>query len=252
MGRREHHFDPIKTREHLLASYGVAMNLTAEFDPIQKDRSLTGYGEAMINQGIECLLVGLDDLGYQVLERGVRWLSIANEEREIPHIYFPDTTEAARYFAVGLGNWLLHGLHDWNAFDKFARHYDQYFSRQNVLDCAELGLVLPEYVAARACERAIDLFERTSALKMPRSLNNIRSAPCMSYVVAIHRLGRQYTENDLRQALQSFLSQEIPSDLGSNHRKAAATWMKIAHWTGEQTRQSAREALLHCYDYLKV
>ena len=249
MGRQDHQFVPAATRAHLLASYGIAMNLDADFDQIRNDRSLTGYGEAMISQGIECLLVGLDDAGNQVLERGVQWLTVANEEKEMPRIYFPNATEAARYFAVGLGNWLLHDIHDCNAFDKFTWHYDQYFSVQKTLDRKECSSALPEYVAAGMYQRAINLFESIPGAKKPVDLRNL-SAPGISYAVAVHRLRLQYPEDELRQATQLFLSREIPSDLKNNHRKAAATWMKVAHWANESKPRSAREALLRCYDYL--
>ena len=70
----------------------------------------------------------------------------------------------------------------------------------------------------------------------------------MSYVLARHRLGLEYTDEEVDKALHSFLKRNVRSEwLDRGQQTTAARWMKIAFW---KPGDDPVATFLKCYDYL--
>ena len=69
----------------------------------------------------------------------------------------------------------------------------------------------------------------------------------MSYVIARHRLGLQYTSDEIQDALDRFLKRNVPKWCDGGQVQTLARWMKIAFW---KPGDDPVATLLKCYDYL--
>jgi hypothetical protein len=81
-------------------------------------------------------------------------------------------------------------------------------------------------------------------------LARARSEAQMSYVLCRHYLNGEYDWAEVDMAMRKFLKHNVNTWLTDGHYLRAAEWMKIAHWSGEETPLSARTVVLACYDYL--
>jgi hypothetical protein len=115
----------------------------------------------------------------------------------------------------------------------------------------EINLVLPHDVDARAYTEGLARFDH-AGMTPPASLARVRSEGQMTYVLCRHDLLGEYDPVDVAATTKQFLKYNINTWLANGHYLRAAEWMKIAHWSGEESEMSAREAVLRCYDYLAV
>jgi hypothetical protein len=120
---------------------------------------------------------------------------------------------------------------------------------KHVRDKIEIGLTLPSYVDARAYAEALVRFD-DAGMKPPVSLTRVRSEAQMSYVLCRHYLTGECGRAEVDMAIRKFLKYNVNAWLTEGDYLRAAQWMKIAHWSGEETPLSARKAVLACYDYL--
>jgi hypothetical protein len=112
-----------------------------------------------------------------------------------------------------------------------------------------IGLTMPEYVDASAYREALALFH-DAHMKPQASLARIRSEAQMSYVLCRYFLGEAYEQPEMEATIKRFLKHNVNTWLLDGQYLRAAEWMKIAHWSGEASAASARDTVLHCYDYL--
>jgi hypothetical protein len=244
-------FHPADERSTLLKPYCIASDLSAKFDEVHSKRALTGYAHSMVNMGVQCLLVGFDEPGYQLLEKGRSWLRVAIDEHEIPRGYFQYATEARRLWEFSLCGWLLDGKHDVLSLKLAVDLREQYYRPQRP-DKMELGLALPTYLEAGEYEVGIKRYETIRGMAPPESPRKALGEGRMAYVMCLHREQGLYDAKEVERALRRFLRRHVPESLDGAHYSTAAQWMKIAHWDGVASRESAHEALLRCYDYLSV
>jgi hypothetical protein len=88
----------------------------------------------------------------------------------------------------------------------------------------------------------------SAGLKKPVNLRRIKGERTMCYVLAQHRLGVAYANDEIAVAPQTFLKRSVKEWLGRYGAfSSAARWMKIAHW---QPGDDPIATLLRCYDYL--
>jgi hypothetical protein len=243
-------FDPVKRRSLLLGDLGVEWELRQDFDECRALGGLGGNADAFLGSGILCLLIGLDQSASKLFQKAKQWIeaAIANDER--PNWYRAGGTEASRYHTLAICNWLLDARHDADSFQHYVSFEDQYFMDPQVArDKIEASLVVPAYVSARALQRALEIIAM-ARIPEPKSLNGIRSEAQMSYALARHRLGLEFTSDEIDTALQRFLTRHMDKWLGDGHAVRAAEWMKIAYWDPSESRISPHDAILKCYQHL--
>ena len=73
----------------------------------------------------------------------------------------------------------------------------------------------------------------------------------MAYILCRQRLGEAYTDAEVRTAVRRFLTKKVGPWLDGGQYPTVAMWMKLTAWDGVETAESAKRALLRCYDYLR-
>ncbi len=114
------------------------------------------------------------------------------------------------------------------------------------LDKVHVQTSLAPYLEAGEYETLVRRFESVK-LSRPKNLRRIQGEGTMCYVLALHRLGLDYTAEEIAAALETFLKRSVGRWLGSGLYSDAARWMKIAHW---HPGDDPISTVLRCYDYL--
>jgi hypothetical protein len=238
-------FDPEMTRRALL-EYELAESRKDDLREAGKDRSLTGCGDGIYITCLDCCLVGMFDAARELLPKAQAFLKAAAEESEIPRRYFRGGTEASRLATLAMCRWLGEGMHDLQSLRESVAWRELSFSSQKQTDKTETQLVLAIYLDAGQYDV---LFQRFAAagLKIPTRLRQIQGEGTMSYAIARHRAGLEYTAEEVAAAIETFLKRHVPQWLSGGHSPAVARWMKIAFW---KPGDDPIATLLRCYDYL--
>jgi hypothetical protein len=203
-----------------------------------------------LGYAVLCLLVGLNEGASKLLQKAKQWVEIAIAEDEGGATLGPGGNAASRHHTVAMCTWLLEGRHDAEALQQFVVFEDKFIKQPAIAkDKIEVSLVLPTYINARAFERTLEIFA-VARIPEPKSLEGIRNGAQMSYVLARHRMGLDYTADEVDGALKRFLMRHMDKWLGDGHAVQAAEWMKIAYWDPHEAEMSPKEAILKCYDHL--
>jgi hypothetical protein len=238
-------FDPTRI-ERSLREVMIEFCREIDFPKTLEDHSLGGYGQEMLTTATECLLVGIYDVGRELLLKARTFLQAACERHEIPRVYGKGFTESERMSEFALCLWLMHGRHDEKSWNEAAEWRDVWFEESPNDGKRDIQLALTEYLDAGQYERVVERFEWAEA-KKPASLRHIRGEGSMSYVIARQRLGLEYTREEVDAATQTFLKRHIPQWLGSDGRVAdSARWLKLALW---KQGDDPIATLLRAYDY---
>ncbi len=243
-------FDPVDERRLLDGKTGYARLLNRAFEEMRDAGGLASSARVQLNKAVQCLLVGYDEPAKALLARAQEWVTIAIRDDERPGTYTRGGTEGNRHLTLALCNWLLQGKHDSENYAHYIEHYDPFLIREkHIRNKMLIGLTLQCYVDARAYTEALARFDY-AGMKPPASLARIRSEGQMSYVLCRHYLTGEYDRAEVDMAMRKFLKYNVNTWLTNGHYLDAAEWMKIAHWSGEETPLSVRAAVLACYDYL--
>jgi hypothetical protein len=243
-------FDPLERRRRLDGRNGHRWDLSFSFDEFRDDRALASCANHYLTTAVYCLLVGYDAPAKALLARAHEWVTIAIRDDERPSDDVRGGTEGSRHLTLALCNWLRRGEHDNENYALYIEHYDPFLVREkHARNKMQIGLVLPEYLDARAYTQALVRFA-DAGMKPPVSLARVRSEAQMSYVLCRHYLTGEYDPAELDATIKRFLKYNVNHWLIDGHALRAAQWMKIAHWSGEETPLAARAAVLACYDYL--
>ena len=239
-------FDPVTDRATLLELM-LPLAKQDNLDEAREHRSLYGFGSSMLGTGIECFLLGYFEDGREISTKALSFLRTAVAEKEIPKSYNRGATEKLQLCDFALCEWLVESRNDLNKRTEAVRWKELWFDSLGRTDKTEVQLTLPYYLDAEEYDA---LFHRYDAagLKPPKSLRNIRGQGTMSYVLARHRRGLEYSDEEVRAALDSFLKRNVREDwLDRGQYDTVALWMKIAFW---QPGDDPIATLLRCYDYL--
>lgn len=243
-------FDVAATKSQLLSEVGFEWELSSDFERARSKRSLTGWGSGFLHRAIECLLVGFDEPAYKLLEKALVWLLAAMDEKEVPRGLTLNGAETFRLEDIAICRWLLSGQHDAESLQSAVKRREVDMTSEG-RHKQSLELTLVVYLDAGRCERAIELFDTTRGFSPPKSPAQVRTQARMVYVLCKHRCRGEYTDGDIRKCLASFLRKQVDECLKGPYT-TLARWMKIAHWDGIASRESARAALLHCFNYVEV
>lgn len=245
-------FDVERERELLLQDVGgYEWALKDDRDEARSVGGLASTAHADLGTAIECILVGFDAPAIQLIEKSLSWLKEAIDRDEKPQRYAENGTEAQRFKDYALGRWLLDGTHDDESLQKFVQHEDRFLACSRLSrDKTEVSFILPDYVNARAYDRAIGIFSNTPGLSPPSSLRNLGSEARMSYVICQRRLERDYSDGEVADAARQFLTKNMDKWLGGGHAGRAAQWIKIIYGTNGDNDVPPRELLMKCYEHL--
>jgi hypothetical protein len=244
-------FDPTHERDILDGHVGYKWVLGRPFASSTETSVLASKSNADLDRAVQCLLVGYDEPAYALLKRVHDVLGARIREKENAGDGGREPSDHNIHFNFALCTWLLHGEHDQKNYTAYVKKSEQFLDGSKELrrHKPEIGLALPEYVDARAYQEALALFHN-AGMKPPASLARIRSEAQMSYVLCRYQLGEAYEQPEIETTIKRFLKHNVNTWLLDGQYTRAAEWMKIAHWSGEASAASAREAVLHCYDYL--
>jgi hypothetical protein len=244
-------FDADHERQLLLGPVGFDWRLGLDQAEARSERSMGNHASSFVRMAVQCLVVGFDDPAYQLLQKAKSWLETAIAENEIPRSYFQYGTEASRFRDLALCKWFLDGTHDSASLSRAVSLREQYFETRGA-DKVEVGMVLPIYVEAGDNDLGMRRFESTRGMSPPKSLRNVSGEGRMAYVLCRQHLDGDYVQSDIDEALQRVFRRHMDEWLNHGQATTAARWMKIAHWDRTHSTESAKAALLHCYDYVCV
>lgn len=246
-----HYFDLEEKRSNQLSSGALPLMLKICREPLEKlrtERVLTARSSTILNEAALAIIVGLREPGLQLAEKVLEWVSIAIDEQERPMYYSPKGTEAQRYACKAFALWLLGRPIDSELVELFVANSTEYRLGEGK-DKIGISLSLPEYVALEAYEPALDVWQQCGKFQPPPAIEKITSEANMCYVVANHRLGREYSADDEQLALSRFLKRNVDAAwLARGHAMRVATWMKIAYW---KPGDDPIETVMRCHEFLK-
>ncbi len=234
-------FDP-KEKKRQLKGFAIAHYRERSMADAKEKAALNGTGRGMTGCGVQCLLVGFFDIGQELLLKARIYVRASIEHKEEP--YF---TEHDRLYDFALLNWLVARSHDLKSLKAAVGLKERWFSDQPTVLKTEVQAALPGYLDAEEYETLMRRYEGAGLTK-PANLRRIQGEGTMCYVIARHRLGLDYTPEEIKAAVDTFLKRRVSQWLG--HAGAytdAAHWMKLAFW---KKGDDPIAAVLRCYDYL--
>ncbi len=235
-------FDPQSRRRNLQTEFlDYLYNLS--YEQISHERTMDSSGCLIINIAIECYLVGLPSDGSALLQKAHTFLRVAHEQNEYDKVGMGIVLE---YLAIA--NWLVNRQTDLESLVLSVDWTEKRFAAERTKpDKGDVQLSLPPYLEAERYDTLIARYE-SARLKQPKNIRRILGEGTMCYVLARHRLGLEYTDEEIAAALETFLKRSVKEWLGRyGNFITAALWMKIAHW---KPGDDPIATLLRCYDYL--
>jgi hypothetical protein len=243
MARRR--FDPTELRNTLLGDLGVEWQLQRSFQNSKNSGGLSASAHADLGTAIQCILVGLDEPVRQLLARAQEWATEAAASEK-------ETANWMAFQTLVMCEWLLGNRHNWRTYQEFMSQLDRLLDNPSIAnDAVNVSLILPGFVDGGAYKRALEVFGRTRELVEPASLGEVHNEAQMCFVAAKHRLGLDYTEEEVANACDQFMSKNMDKWLRDGHLVRAAEWMKIIWGNHEDTALSPNATILKCYDYVR-
>lgn len=249
-------FDPNEEIK-ILKSFRYRLDLEFPFEEAKKAKALASCADSFIITAVYCYLVGLNEPAEQLLKKTYEWLKSAIEQKEQPKLrdfVYPEDVicgpEPMRYEDMTLLYWLLNNKQDTDSFEKYVEYEDHYLQNPKMYDKWNIHLTLPTYLDGGYYERVLEIFNRTPGLKPPADPGRIKNEGGMVYVLAKHYMGQDYTEEQVKSALNGFLNRNVNGWLVNGHSARAARWMKLAYWNPNPGTITPRETILKCYNHL--
>ena len=232
-------FDPQFNRRQL-ESYGIQVFRDISHPAAAQGEYLGNSAVLMLETATECFLVGLFEEARELLEKADAFLTASLECNETRHPGRGIVLEK-----IAFANWLLNGVEDLQSLRASVAWREKWYQTKNIVDRGEVQLALVPYLEAEQFDTLMARYESVGLTK-PKSLRHIKGEGTMCYVLARHRLGLDYTDDEISQALQTFLKRCM-EDWLFGHYCTVARWMKIAHW---KPGDDPIATVLRCYDYL--
>jgi hypothetical protein len=232
-------FDP-KFHRKQLKSYLVNVFKDTSFAEAAEGGYLGNSADLMLETALDCFLVGLFDEGRVLLNKAHTFLNASLERDEKGH-----PGRAIVLDCLTLANWLRDGDQDMRALRAAVESKEERFENDGAPTSVEIQLSLALYLEAGELETLSRRFER-AGLSKPKNIRRIKGEGTMAYVLARHRLGFEYTDDEVATALDMFLKRSVGEWI-RGHYTTVARWMKIAHW---KPGDDPIATVLRCYDYL--
>lgn len=197
----------------------------------------------MVETAVECCLVGLFSDARKLFLKARHFLQSADQRNEQSKV-----AVGSVFDKHALANWFLNREIDLDSLRQCVDLREAWFAAQRTKpDKVNVQLSLLPYLEAESYKLLIGRYE-SAGLKKPANLRRIQGEGTMCYVMARHRLGMEYSDEEIAAALETFLKRSVKEWLGRYGAfSTAARWMRIAHW---QPGDDPIATLLRCYDYL--
>ncbi len=197
----------------------------------------------MVDTAVECCLVGLFSDAKKLIVKAKHFLQSADQRNEESKV-----AAGSVFDKLALANWFLNREIDLDSLRRCVELREAWFAAQRTKpDKVNVQLSLAPYLERESYELLIARYE-SAGLKKPANIRRIKGEGTMCYVMARHRLGLEYTDEEIAAALETFLKRSVKEWLGRYGAfSTAARWMKIAHW---KPGDDPIATLLRCYDYL--
>lgn len=235
-------FDPEASRQNL-RSYLLKMYRDLSYEESFNQRTLGSWGCGAISTAVECGLVGLFSEADKLIKQAHMFLQGADQGSEQNNV-----GKGIVLAELALTSWFLNRTTDAESLQRCVGWREAWFATQKMMpDRVNIQLSLAPYLEAESYELLIARYE-SAGLKKPANIRRIQGEGTMCYVMARHRLGLEYTDEEIAAALETFLKRSVKEWLGRDGSyTSAARWMKIAHW---HPSDDPIATLLRCYDYL--
>jgi hypothetical protein len=235
-------FDP-KTCRRNLKTLGLKIEYEISVEKAAEQTALGSWGVSMLDTAMECFLVGFFSDAKELIAKAKHFLQLANLRKEQSQVEVGSV-----FHGLALSNWFLNRETDLDSLRLCVDLKEAWFAAQRQKpDKVNVQLSLLPYLEADSYQLLMARYE-SAGLKKPANIRRIKGEGTMCYVMARHRLGLEYHEDEIAAALETFLQRTVKEWLGRYGAfSTAARWMKIAHW---QRDDDPVATLLRCYDYL--
>ena len=242
-------FDIERERALLCGPIGFEHYIGWSFEEAVGNHALSRSGQMLVGLAVNCIAVGFDNEALGLLQKAKKWLEHAIATEEKPNHYFKYGTEASRHENLALCNWLLNNRHDQENLDA-AVSFGALYNAENAPTKDSAAIELPVYIDAGHFDDALTFSTRLWGAKKPSRLRGIKSEAAACYVLAAARIHDEYSDEQVRAAIEGFLRHQVPDFLKRGAYPYLARWLKIAHWNDNEHRLKAYETVRRCYDYL--
>lgn len=232
-------FDPKVSRKNL-KSVVIDVFRETTFAEAAEGGYLGNSAALMLTTSLECFLVGLFADGQELLKKAAGFLKGSVESNEDGRL-----GKGIVLDRLALACWLNDGIEDKELIRAAVEYKEGWLDKNGAPGGSELQLSLALYLDAGELETLIRRFE-SAGLAKPKNARRIKGEGTMAYVVARHRLGLEYTDEEVATALDMFLKRSV-GEWMCGHYTTVARWMKIAHW---KPGDDPIATVLRCYDYL--
>jgi hypothetical protein len=244
--RLEMPFEPTRNRE-MLHDFAIGYAQDSSFDEASRLQCMESFGNTILLTGVQCILLGEFNCGVNLLEKARMFVRAAIEQNEIPVDYGRGGTEDFRLREFAQCNWFLDRQHDLEALKEAVKWREIWFEETGDNYKTNVQLTLPNYLNAEEYEILLRRFDVTK-LKPATSLSHIRGEGTMAYVLARHRLGLEYSDDEVANALNTFFKRNMRATwLDRGQYTTVALWMKIAYW---KPGDDPIATLLKCYEFM--
>lgn len=238
-------FDPTETRNILFSDVGYEWQLRQSFEDSRNCGGLSSSAHADLGTAIECILVGLGDAASQLLAKARIWATEAIDSEREPATWLTFQT-------LAMCDWLLEKTHNSDIYRQFNDLLYRSLEHPAIVsDAVNVSLMLPGLVDGRSYERVLQVFERTTKLVEPSSLDKLSNEAQLCFIIARHRLGPGYTKTEVDAACDKFMFKNMDKWLKNGHSVRAAEWMKIIWANRDDSTLTPSDIVLKCYDYLR-
>ena len=234
-------FDPARRRQSYV-EFLLRLNRDVSCDDAIRHGTLGSHGAGMLDNAVDCFLIGLFAEGRELLQKSYNLLHAAVERDE----KYDGGQSTLRHWFF-LAGWLLDQRVDPKVLKDAVAWTEVHCELPPKWTKLDVQLGLTPYLEAGEYETLIRRFETTGIAK-PKDIRRIRGEGTMCYVLARHGLGLEYEPEEIAAALETFLKRSIKDWLG--HLGAFSTtaqWLKIAHG---KPGDDPIAVTLRAYDYL--
>ena len=149
--------------------------------------------------------------------------------------------------AFALCQWLITGRKDLENLKEAVRWREVWFNDQAKSEKTEVQLTLADYLNAEEYETVLARYA-AAGLTPPKALRNIKGEGTMCYVLVRHRLGLEYSTEEVGTAVETFLKRSMAREwLDRGQFDTVAVWMMLTQW---KPGDDPIATLLKCYKYL--
>jgi hypothetical protein len=243
-------FSVARTRRHMSGPYGmVTSHLAHDFESEKQLKCLANCAESFLSTGVQCVLVGLDEQADQVIQKSRDWFTTAIE---LPEESSWAWGRGLQFVFLALCNWLLNNQHDAVSLGRASELLEAGLTTSSTDDNSRtIGLIALLWVCLEVGDyaRIERLGEQYKVYPPPpadRLLQVETRGGTFCRVLARHKLGMDYTAEQIAAFLgvfEPYFSRSLLEELAFT---GLAQFMKVLHWRGEITPPSAKDAVRLC------